>query len=432
MLDVSGSMARVAPGGSSTLLQGAKGAITQVSRSLPAEVALGLRVYGAEYGGTDTATACADTQLAVPPRPGVRGPGGGGALGADPSRRHPDRPVARGERGRLRRGDGRRVVVLSVTARTTAPRPARTGQGPERIEHRTPRSRWETVGLALGGQPAAVDALRCIAGAPAARRATRPTTRRHGRGAAPDRGADHRAARRGGRPITAGLGRTPPQGPGRRLPRHPPSGRHQVVPVRATSGRPAQVPASVKDPRPPRPLATVATARPGSCASTTRYGEGAATSPTATSGSSRVRYRRHRGGDDRGDRLHRRRDRLPRGRGRSRCRWRGPRSRSVRTTSRQGLPDPDRVCPGTRRNARARRRRKGNDQATERRPPTRRDRLAVRVGVRRRERGRSVRPALACPRPMPMPRRTVTAAASTGRSRPWWCWSARSGCWRCG
>lgn len=164
VLDVSGSMARVAPGGTSTLLEGAKGAITQVSRSLPAEVALGLRVYGAQYGGADHATACADTQLAVPPR----------AASADQVVAALSMLTARGDTpiGRsllasvddFAGGDGRRVVVLiSDGEDTCAPPGPAPCKAAEQIEHQDAAIQVETVGLALGGQRGAVDALRCIA-----------------------------------------------------------------------------------------------------------------------------------------------------------------------------------------------------------------------------------------------------------------------------
>lgn len=164
VLDVSGSMARVAPGASSTLLQGAKGAITQVSRSLPAEVALGLRLYGAEYDGTDTATACADTQLAVPPRPGSADQVVDALSGLTP---RGDTPIGRSLLESVDdfvAGDGRRVVVLISDGEDTCAPPGPTPcKAAQQIEQQDAAIQVETVGLALGGQPAAVNALRCIA-----------------------------------------------------------------------------------------------------------------------------------------------------------------------------------------------------------------------------------------------------------------------------
>ncbi|GAA4703395.1 vWA domain-containing protein [Nocardioides conyzicola] len=204
VLDVSGSMGRVAPGGASTLLQGAKSAITQVSRSLPAEVALGLRLYGAEYGGTDTATACADTQLAVPPRPGSADQVVEALSGLTP---RGDTPIGRSlleSVDDFAAGDGRRVVVLiSDGEDTCAPPGPAPCKAAEQIERQDAAIQVETVGLALGGQPAAVNALRCIA------RATHGTyysaDNTQALAAALRRIADDTIARLGGgKPITGG------------------------------------------------------------------------------------------------------------------------------------------------------------------------------------------------------------------------------------
>ncbi|MFC6041911.1 vWA domain-containing protein [Nocardioides hankookensis] len=204
VLDVSGSMARVAPGGTSTLLQGAKGAITQVSRSLPTEVALGLRVYGAQYDGTDTATACADTQLAVAPRPSSADQVVAALSSLTP---RGDTPIGRSLLASVSdfaAGDGRRVVVLISDGEDTCAPPGPVPcQAAKQIEQQDAAIQVETVGLALGGKPAAVNALRCISGATGGTYYSADNTQ--ALAAALRRIAEETIARLGGgRPITGG------------------------------------------------------------------------------------------------------------------------------------------------------------------------------------------------------------------------------------
>lgn len=166
VLDVSGSMGRTIDGSSQTLLQGATAALAQVSRTLPPEVALGLRVYGATYGGEDRDTSCADTQLVVPPAAGsakavVEAATGLAPLGETPIGR--SLLAAAGDFAG-ERTSGQRVVVLISDGEDTChppdPRPCRAART---VERRDPVVRVETVGLALSGQKQAVDALRCVA-----------------------------------------------------------------------------------------------------------------------------------------------------------------------------------------------------------------------------------------------------------------------------
>lgn len=67
VLDVSGSMA-AAGGGGKSLLDGAKRALAELAYSLPRDSQMGLRVYGAKYGGRDRSRSCQDTQLLLPIR----------------------------------------------------------------------------------------------------------------------------------------------------------------------------------------------------------------------------------------------------------------------------------------------------------------------------------------------------------------------------
>ena len=71
VLDSSGSMAEPA-GGGSTKMEAAKTALTRVVADLPAESAVGLRVYGATVFSKNDKGACTDSQLVVPPDTGNR------------------------------------------------------------------------------------------------------------------------------------------------------------------------------------------------------------------------------------------------------------------------------------------------------------------------------------------------------------------------
>lgn len=66
VLDSSGSMAEPAGGGSSKM-DAAKTALTRVVGGLPADSAVGLRVYGAKVFSKKQKGACSDSQLVVPP-----------------------------------------------------------------------------------------------------------------------------------------------------------------------------------------------------------------------------------------------------------------------------------------------------------------------------------------------------------------------------
>lgn len=68
VLDVSGSMAEKDAGGQ-TRLDAAKSAVGALLDGTPDGTAMGLRVYGARYPGTDLARGCQDTQLLAPVQP---------------------------------------------------------------------------------------------------------------------------------------------------------------------------------------------------------------------------------------------------------------------------------------------------------------------------------------------------------------------------
>ncbi len=165
VLDVSGSMARATPDASGTLLDGAKAALTRVGRSLPAEVALGLRVYGAGYAGDDRSRSCQDTELVVPPQPASTDRLVDATRDLEPTG---DTPIGRSLLAAAddfgRDDGGRRIVVLisdgEDTCHPPGPAPCEAARSLSREQDRL---RVETVGLALRGQRAAVDELRCVA-----------------------------------------------------------------------------------------------------------------------------------------------------------------------------------------------------------------------------------------------------------------------------
>ncbi|WP_329453479.1 VWA domain-containing protein (plasmid) [Streptomyces sp. NBC_01724] len=68
VLDVSGSMAEDDAGGQ-TRLAAAKSAVISLLDGTPDGTAMGLRVYGAQYAGTDMGPGCKDTQLLAPVEP---------------------------------------------------------------------------------------------------------------------------------------------------------------------------------------------------------------------------------------------------------------------------------------------------------------------------------------------------------------------------
>lgn len=65
VLDVSGSMAEKDAGGQ-TRLDAAKAAVGALRDGTPDGTAMGLRVYGARYPGTDTVRGCEDARLLSP------------------------------------------------------------------------------------------------------------------------------------------------------------------------------------------------------------------------------------------------------------------------------------------------------------------------------------------------------------------------------
>jgi hypothetical protein len=164
VLDVSGSMARPA-GGGLTLLGGARRAIAGLVRALPAEVEVGLRVYGSEYAGQDRRRSCRDTRLLVP-------------VGADRAadvvaatrdlRPTGDTPIGRALRAAAgdlaaKPASERVVVLVSDGEDNCSPPDAPPCQVVSGLRGEGVRVRVESVGVALAGRPSAERALRCVA-----------------------------------------------------------------------------------------------------------------------------------------------------------------------------------------------------------------------------------------------------------------------------
>lgn len=163
VLDVSGSMARKVDGSTESLMAGANAALAQVSKTLPPEVALGLRVYGASYGGTDKTLSCADTQLVVPPAPDSADAVVAAAAKLTPTGDTPIGHSLAAVAGDFDPAAQKAVVLISDgedTCHPPDPAPCRAA----RAVHRDHADiRVDTVGLALGGQQRATRALKCIA-----------------------------------------------------------------------------------------------------------------------------------------------------------------------------------------------------------------------------------------------------------------------------
>lgn len=178
VLDVSGSMRR-SGGNGLTLLDGARNALAELVYSLPRESQVGLRVYGAQYAGTDRAVSCRDTQLAVPVGPLDPGrivsaanrlrPTGDTPIGLSLKYAASDLQQSAGESAgesagastRARRG----VIVLISDGQDNCSAP---GNPPCEVVGGLQREgfkvRIETVGVALSEDRAAKRALQCISG----------------------------------------------------------------------------------------------------------------------------------------------------------------------------------------------------------------------------------------------------------------------------
>lgn len=110
VLDASGSMNGQDPSGG-TKLQAAKKALTSAVSAMPDDAQVGLRVFGATYGGKDKKTACADTQLVHPIGPLDRGGLNAAIAGF---KAQGDTPIAYSLQQAVKDlgGDGKRHIIL--------------------------------------------------------------------------------------------------------------------------------------------------------------------------------------------------------------------------------------------------------------------------------------------------------------------------------
>ncbi|MFT4288463.1 vWA domain-containing protein [Nocardioides sp.] len=163
VLDVSGSMARKVDGSTESLMTGAKAALAQVSEKLPPEVALGLRVYGATYGGTDKSKSCADTQLVVPPALDSADAVIAAAAKLTPTGDTPIGGSLLAAAGDFAETGQKAIVLISDGEDTCHPPDPAPCQTAKAVHQQHADIRVDTIGLALGGQQRATSALRCIA-----------------------------------------------------------------------------------------------------------------------------------------------------------------------------------------------------------------------------------------------------------------------------
>ena len=159
VLDSSGSMKEKASGGE-TKIAAAKQALGEVISSLPADQAVGLRVYGAKVFSRDDAGACKDSQKVVDPGTDNRD-----ALRRAVSSYKPygETPIgyALQQAGKDLGGEGQRTIVLvSDGEPTCAPDPCKVAKD---LSKQGIDLKIDVVGLDVSGK--ARDKLRCIASA---------------------------------------------------------------------------------------------------------------------------------------------------------------------------------------------------------------------------------------------------------------------------
>lgn len=162
LLDVSGSMARDGGHGSS-LLDGARRALTELAYSLPRGTQLGLRAYGSDYPGTDRARSCTDTRLLMPLSPLNAEQMVAAAKPLVPTG---DTPIAHALQQAskdfgARTGARDTIVLISDGEDNCSPQPPCTVV--QQLKEQGFRVRVQTVGVALAGGSRAQQELQCIA-----------------------------------------------------------------------------------------------------------------------------------------------------------------------------------------------------------------------------------------------------------------------------
>ncbi len=166
VLDVSGSMAAPAGHGLDRL-QAARDALAALVHTLPRNSSVGLRVYGASYGGRNRSISCRDTQL-VSPINGLQPE----KLIAAARKLKPtgDTPIGLALKYSASdlqetKASGKPVIVLISDGRDNCSPPGTPPcQVVQGLKNQGVKVRIETVGVALQNDPAAASALQCISG----------------------------------------------------------------------------------------------------------------------------------------------------------------------------------------------------------------------------------------------------------------------------
>lgn len=161
VLDVSGSMNEKDAGGQ-TRLAAAKNAVNRLLDSTPDGTAMGLRVYGSSYAGTDTGPGCKDTELLAPVEPMDAGDRADAKSAVRKLKAVGMTPIGRSLKSAAADlGDSgpRRIILVSDGEETCAP------PGPCEVARRLKGAGIElvvdTVGFRVGAQ--AKRELKCIA-----------------------------------------------------------------------------------------------------------------------------------------------------------------------------------------------------------------------------------------------------------------------------
>lgn len=162
IMDVSGSMKRKDPSGT-TLIDGARKAIAQLTDEVPADARIGLRLYGNKYAGDDKTKGCVDTELAVPIGEATTT---ADRIGQAINKAKPTgfTPIgkaltdAAGDFG----SDVERSIVLVSDGEDTCGNPAPCAAA-KQLASKGIKVRVDTVGLFLRGNARATKQLQCIA-----------------------------------------------------------------------------------------------------------------------------------------------------------------------------------------------------------------------------------------------------------------------------
>jgi hypothetical protein len=162
IMDVSGSMKRTDVSGT-TLIAGARRAVSRLVADAPPSTPVGLRLYGNTYQGKDKGPGCLDSQLVVPVAPLARS---GRLINAAVGRARPTGFTPIGYSLQQAAKDfpptGQRTIVLVSDGEDTCGKPTPC-QVAKKLDARGIHVRVDTVGLFLQGNRKAQAQLRCVA-----------------------------------------------------------------------------------------------------------------------------------------------------------------------------------------------------------------------------------------------------------------------------